>query len=429
MGGIMSLQLQSAVGLLAIPFLAWLMSERRADLAAAPTRRLVITGIVLQLVIAGAMLNVEVLRAALAWPAALVNTLQSVTNQGMRLVFGYLAGAPAPFEVTEPGNGFVLAFQALPIVLLISVLSRVLYHWGILQRVVHAVAWALRKTLGVGGPVGTSAAANIFVGMVEAPLLIRPYVSQLSRGGLFAVMTVGMATIAGTVLAIYASLLEPTLNDAAGHLVVASVISAPAALMLAALMVPDDATDVVQSPGPADGDEPSTSSAMDAVAQGTRDGLTLLASVVAMLVVMIALIALINEILGLVAEPLGMTLTLERIVGWGFAPLALLVGIPLSECVQAGQLLGIKTIANELVAFIELSATGADALSDRSRLILTYALCGFANFGSLGIMIGGLVSIAPGRRADIASLGVKSIIAGTLATMMTGAVVGVLTPG
>ena len=329
----------------------------------------------------------------------------------------------------RPETSFILAFQALPLILVISALAKLLYHWGILQRVVAAIGWVLQRSLGVTGPVGTSAAANVFVGMVEAPLLVRPYLAAMSRGGLFATMTVGMAGVAGTVLALYATMLEPVLPGAAGHLIVASVISVPAALMLAELMVPDGAapdkaevaTDIVV-------DDPPHSS-MDAIAQGTREGIELLVNVTAMLIVIVALVALANQLLGFVTAPLGLKLTIEQMLGWAFAPLAWLIGIPWSECVQAGSLLGVKTVLNELVAYLQLGQIPPGALSDRSRLILTYALCGFANFGSLGIMIGGMVAMVPARRAEIVSLGAKTIVSGTLATLMTAAVVGAMTPG
>src|SRR6185369_8150137 len=212
-----------------------------------------------------------------------------------------LAGAPAPFQSVNPQNSFILAFHALPLILVISALTKVLYHWGILQRVVHAVGWVLRRTMGVSGPVGTSAAANIFVGMVEAPLLVRPYLAAMSRGGLFATMTVGMAGVAGTVLALYATILEPLLPGAAGHLIVASVISVPAGLMLAELMVPDPVPPPSDAEPAADIviDDPSHSS-MDAIAQGTREGIELLVNVTAMLVVMVALVALANQLVGFV---------------------------------------------------------------------------------------------------------------------------------
>jgi len=426
----MWLQAQSVVGLIAIPLSAWALSERRAAIKPARLARILIAGIGLQVLIAGLMLNVPAARAAFDWADGLVAALQSATGSGMRLVFGYLAGGPAPYETVRPETSFILAFQALPLILVISALSKLLYHWGLLQRIVYAIGWILQRSLGVTGPVGTSAAANVFVGMVEAPLLVRPYLSSMSRGGLFATMTVGMAGVAGTVLALYATILEPLLPGAAGHLIVASVISVPAGLMLSELMVPDpeELSPAAQSAAEIIVDDPPHSS-MDAIAQGTREGIELLVNVTAMLVVMVALVALANQLMGLLTTPLGTKLTIEGVLGSLFAPLAWLLGIPWSECGKAGTLLGVKTVLNELIAYLQLAQIPGDVLASRSRLILTYALCGFANFGSLGIMIGGMVAMVPARRAEIVSLGAKTIISGTLATMMTAAVVGAMTPG
>src|SRR6185503_14434271 len=331
----MTLQAQSLIGLFAIPLIAWLLSERRTAIAPGRLARILIGGIGLQALIAGVMLNVPAARAVFDWAAGLVAALQVATNAGMRLVFGYLAGGPAPFDTVRPETSFILAFQALPLILVISALSKLLYHWGVLQKIVYAIGWVLQRSLGVTGPVGTSAAANVFVGMVEAPLLVRPYLATMSRGGLFATMTVGMAGVAGTVLALYATILEPLLPGAAGHLIVASVISVPAGLMLAELMVPDPAPSAGDAP-PADAeivvDDPPHSS-MDAIAQGTREGIELLVNVTAMLIVVVALVALTNQLLGFVTSPLGLTLTFEQMLGWAFAPLAWLIGIPWGECV------------------------------------------------------------------------------------------------
>lgn len=427
------LQLQSLIGLVALPLIAWALSEDRRAAASSRMLRFVVIGIAIQIAIAALMLNVAIVRALFEWPGHAVAALQAATNDGVRMVFGYLAGAPAPFEVTKPHNGFVLALNALPLILIVSVLSKLLYHWGILPLVVRGFAWALRKTMGVSGAVGTSAAANIFVGMVEAPLLVRPYLAGMSRGALFATMTVGMAGIAGTVLALYASILGPLVPGVAGHLIVASVISVPAALLLSALMVPDDAA-------PAGAVEPGAEAApleldgaprsgMDAIAQGTREGIDLVVSVAAMLIVAVALVALANMMLGAVARPFGVDISIEKLLGFCLAPVAWLIGIPAGESMAAGALIGVKTVLNEFVAFLQLTALSPDTLSPRSRLIMTYALCGFANLGSLGIMIGGLVAMAPSRRDDILSLGPRTIVSGTLATLMTAAVVGLLTRG
>ena len=431
----MAAQAQSLLGLIVIPLIAWALSERRGAVAPARLARLMLAGLALQVAIAGIMLNVPAVRIVFDLAAGLVTALQAATGAGMQLVFGYLAGAPAPFQVTNPQNSFILAFHALPLILVISALTKLLYHLGILQRVVRAIGWGLRRTMGVTGPVGTSAAANIFVGMVEAPLLVRPYLANMSRAGLFATMTVGMAGVAGTVLAVYASILQATVPGVAGHLIVASVISVPAALLLAELMVPHDPAKeaLTAAAGEPDSgviaiDDPPRSS-MDAIAQGTWEGVVLLANVAAMLVVAVALVALANQLLGLMTAPFGLQLTFQRLLGWAFAPLAWLTGIPWAESAQAGALLGVKTVLNEFLAYLQLAGLPPGALSERSRLILTYALCGFANFGSLGIMVGGITAMVPQRRAEIASLGAKTMVSGTLATLMTAAVVGLMTAG
>jgi concentrative nucleoside transporter, CNT family len=424
----MLLQAQSALGIVALPLMAWALSEKRRALPARRLLRIVLAGTLLQIAIAAIMLNVPASRALFDWAAGLVAALQAATNAGMRLVFGYVAGGPAPFPVTQPQHSFILAFQALPLILVISALSRLLYHWGALQWVVRSIGRGLRLALGVSAPVGISAAANIFVGMVEAPLLVRPYLQRMSRGGLFATMTVGMAGVAGTVLALYASILEPVLPGAAGHLIVASVISVPAALMLAELMVPQGAEQGAAEPAADILLEDPPHSSMDAIAQGTREGIELIVNVAAMLIVMVALVALANQLIAVAGRPFGLSATLEEMLGWLFAPLAWLIGIPLTESTRVGSLLGIKTVLNELIAYLQLAGGAGEALSPRSRLILTYALCGFANLGSLGILIGGMVALVPARRAEIVSLAARTLVSGTLATLMTAAVVGALTP-
>jgi CNT family concentrative nucleoside transporter len=314
--------------------------------------------------------------------------------------------------VTDTGATFVLAFRALPLVLVISALSALLFYWRILPAIVRALSLALEKLMRVGGVVGLSAAANIFVGMVEAPLFVRPYLARVSRGELFAIMVGGMASIAGTVLFLYAAILRPVLPDAVAHLLIASILSAPAALVIAFLMVPPE--------GAVTGGNielrSEASSSMDALTRGTLDGAQLLLNIVAMLVVFVALVALVN----LVIAPY----SLQGALGWALAPLAWLCGIPWSEARAAGALLGTKTVINELVAYVDLSKM--TELSERSRVLLTYALCGFANFGSLGIMIGGLGTMCPERRSEVVGLGLKSIVAGTLATCLTAANVALL---
>ena len=418
--------LQSLIGLLVIPALAWLLSEHQHRLTIRQAAKIAGVAVVLQLAVAIILTMIPGVRDAIGALSYGVAALQAATGQGAQLVFGYLAGGAPPFDVTAPQNSFVLGLQALPIILLMSVLSRLLYHWGILQRVIAGFAKFFERTMNVGGALAASAAANVFVGMVEAPLLVRPYLKEMGRGPLFAVMTVGMASVAGTVMVLYASFLEPTLPGATGQILIASILSAPAGLAIAKIMVP----------GGYDSQMPQTvqiqienvpRSTMDAIARGTQDGLKLLVAVAAMLLVMVALVALANTMLGAVTTPFGITLTFEKILGWLATPLAFLIGVPASEAVAAGELIGIKTVLNELLAYLQLAATPDTVIGERSRLILTYALCGFANLGSLGIMTGGLIAICPERYDDIVTLGPRTIVSGTLATMMTGAVIGLIT--
>jgi CNT family concentrative nucleoside transporter len=410
--------LQPLLGLVLIVALAWALSEDRR----AVRPRLIVGGIGLQLLLALLLLKLPPAKQAFLALNDLVLALQRATQAGTELVFGFLGGGAAPFETLYPENSFVLAFRALPLLLVISALSALLFFWRVLPVVVRGFAWLLRHTLGTGGPLGLSAAANVFVGMTEAPLLIRPYLAGLSRGALFGVMTCGMATVAGTVMVLYASILGTAIPDALGHILTASLISAPAALMIASILVPETG-DLDADPTPIASE---ARGAMDAITRGTLDAIPLWLNILAMLVVMVALVEIANQILGLLPAVAGETLTAQRILGWLMAPLVWLIGIPWSEATAAGALMGIKTVLNELVAYLELAAMPEGTLSERSEIIMTYALCGFANFGSLGIMIGGLGAMAPERRPEIVALGMKSILAGTLATLMTGAVVGLL---
>ena len=412
------LQLQGLVGLFTLVALAWGLSESRKDI----NWRTVVIGLLLQFALALILVELPVSRLLFLWLNNAVLAIELATMAGTSVVFGYLGGAPLPFEESFPGSSFVLAFRALPLVLVISALSSLLFYWRFLPLVVKGCSSLLQRTLGIGGALGVSAAANVFVGMVEAPLLVRPYLLQMTRGELFAVMTCGMSTIAGTVLVLYASILQPVIPDALGHILTASLISAPAALSVALLMVPHSGELTTGTLKPS----LQAQSAMDAIVHGTLEGLKLLLNIIALLIVFIAMVGIVNSCLGLLPFVDGTALTLQRLLGWLFAPLAWAIGIPWHESAVAGSLLGTKTILNELVAYLDLSALGAEDLSERSRLIMTYALCGFANLGSLGIMLGGMGAMAPERREEIVSLGFKSILSGTMATCMTGAVVGLL---
>ena len=413
--------LQSAFGVFVLIAIAWIVSEDRRAVAWKQAS----IGLLVTFATAVILLKVPGVSRVFSAINDAVDAISAASRAGTSFVFGYLGGGQLPFELKVPGAEFVLALQALPIVLVMSVLTTLLFHWRILPPIVRGFSWLLERTLKVGGAVGLSTAANIFLGMVEAPLFIRPYLATLTRSELFIVMTGGMAGIAGTVLVIYAIVLGPLIPDAAANLVIASVIGAPAAILVSLIMVPEKAdkraSDAVLEVGKV------ASSTMDAIVRGTAAGLELLLNICAMLIVLVALVHLANAIIGVLPSVGGAPITLQRLLGYVMAPVCWLMGIPWKEAVTAGALMGMKTILNEFIAYVELSKLPADALDPRSRLIMLYAMCGFANFGSLGIMIGGLATMAPERRDDIVSLGLKSIVSGTLATCLMGAIVGVLT--
>ena len=413
------MQLQSALGIVALIAFAWAISENRRVVS--PRR--VLVGLAISVILAVLFLKVPPVTRAFGSVNSAIDAVYAASRAGTSFVFGYIGGGALPYDLKDPGKEFVLAFTALPVVLLMSVLTTLLFHWGILPPIVKGFAFALNRTMGVGGAVGLSTAANIFVGHVEAPLFIRPYLAKLSRSELFVVMTGGMAGIAGTVLVLYAQFLKNAVPDAAGHLVIASVLGAPIAVMIGQIMVPDEKdvrTDSLEI------DEPVAESTMDAIAQGTAMGMTLLLNLIAMLTVFVALVTLVNIMLGALPLIGGEPITLERMLGFVMAPVCWLIGIPWAQAQTAGALMGIKTVLNELISYLEMSRLPADALDPRSRLIMVYAMCGFANFGSVGIMIGGLSVMAPERRSDIISLAMKSIVSGTISTLLMGAIVGVL---
>ena len=414
----MTLALQSALGFAALLALTWAISENRRTVP----WRIVISGVILMVVMAALLLKVPLFKQFFFSLNDGLMALEKATQAGTAFVFGYLGGGVIPFAEQPQTTSFILAFRALPLILVVSALSSLLFYWRVLPFIVRAISAFLEKTMGVGGAVGLSTAANVFVGMVEAPLIIRPYLQQMSRGELFIVMTGGMAGIAGTMMVLYASILGPVVPEAMGHILSASLITAPAAIVIAALMVPPAGAPTA---GTLDAAQESKS-AMDAITRGTVDGLALLLNIIAMLIVLIALVTLANLALGLLPDVGGTAVTLQRVLGAAMAPLVWLIGIPWAEAAHAGALMGSKTILNEFIAYREMAQLPAGALSERSRVIMTYALCGFANFGSLGIMIGGLATMAPSRRDEIVSLGLRSIVSGTLATMFAGAVVGAI---
>ena len=411
--------MRGLLGIAALLLLAWALSEDRFRVPI----RVVVVGVLLQFGLTLLFLKFPPAAAAFLYLNEAVEALQKATNAGTGFVFGYLGGGELPFAEIKPGSSFIFAFRALPMVLVVSALATLLFYWGVLQRIVQAFAWVLRRTVGVGGPLGLGAAVHIFVGHIEGPLLIRPYLLRMSRGELFALMSCGMAGIAGTVMVLYASLIGPVIPDALGNILVAAVVSTPAALAIAALMVPfqPQATTEGQL---AIADPPVSS--MDAIAKGTSDGIVFLVNIIASLVVVVALVALFNAILNLLPDIGGEPITLQRLFAYLFQPIMWLIGIPGPETLAAARLMSTKTVLNEFIAYVDFAKLAPDALSPRSRLILLYAMCGFANFGSLGILIGGMGAMVPERRAEIVQLGLRAILSGTLATCMSGAVVGLL---
>jgi concentrative nucleoside transporter, CNT family len=413
-------QLQSAIGILALLAIAWALSEDRR--AVSPRQAAI--GLAATCLTAVVLIKLPLVAGAFSAINDAVGAISEATRAGTSFVFGYLGGGPLPFDSRIPGAEFVLAFQALPIVLVMSVLTTLLFYWRVLPPIVRGTAWLLERTLRVGGAVGLSTAANVFLGMVEAPLFVRPYLKQMTRSELFLVMTGGMAGIAGTVLVLYATLLAPLIPDAAAHFVIASVLGAPAAILISLIMVPETADRLTG--GALDDPEMRAADTMDAIVRGTASGLELLLNIIAMLIVLVALVHLANAVLSLLPNVGGSSISLQRMLGLVMAPVCWLMGLPWSQAVTAGRLMGTKTVLNELIAYVELSKLGSDALDPRSRLIMLYAMCGFANFGSLGIMVGGLGTMAPERRDEINSLGLKSIASGTLTTCLMGAIVGLL---
>ncbi len=410
---------QGIAGILAFILFAWLLSDNRRKFPV----KLAFYGVASQVLIAIVLLKLPLFTNLFMQVNRAVLALEESTREGTSFVFGYVGGGDTPFEVTDPSATFILAFQALPLVLVVSALSAVLFYWKILPKIVGAFSWVLERGMRLGGAEGLGVSANIFVGMVESPLLIRPYIEKMTRSELFTLMTTGMATIAGTVMVLYASILRDTIPDIMAHILTASIISVPAAVVISKIIVPE-----TERPASArlDTTDPATS-AMDALTRGTISGMQLLLNIIGMIIVLVAIVHLVDLALGLLPDMGGEALSLQRMLGWLMAPVVWLMGVPWEQAPAAGSLLGTKTILNELIAYVRLSGLPEGTLDPKSLLIMSYALCGFANPGSLGIMIGGLGGIAPSRRDEIVSFGLRSISAGTLGSCMTGAVVGLFT--
>ncbi len=413
----LSLYGQAALGLLVFIAIALPFSTN----VRAINWRLVAIAVLLQFAICFLLLQVPVISAGFAYLTRAVNALSAATREGTTFIFGYLGGGDAPFSVTNPGSMVTFAFHVLPLVIVMSALSAILWYWRVLPVVIRSIAKVFERTLDTKGPAGLVATANIFVGQVEAPLLVRPYIARMTRYELLLLMTAGMSTIAGSVMVIYASMLGSMFDGVLGHLLTKSIMSVPASILFAHLLIPESAADheLKDPPRIYDG-------AMDAITRGTTDGMNIYLGILAVLLVLIAFVALVNSSIGLLPDVAGAALSLERIAGWIFAPLAWCLGIPWTEALTVGSLIGIKTVLNEFIAFIELSKIDPATLSERTRIIATYALCGFANISSIGIQIGGIGAMCPERKLDLAAVAPQALLAATLGTLMTAAIVSIV---
>lgn len=414
----MTLYLQALLGIAVFIAIVLPMSSNRRSI----NWKLIGIALALQFVICILLLKAPVIKEGLLYLNQAVGALGAATLKGSAFVFGYVGGGDTPFTITNPNAAVTFAFQVLPLVIVMSALSALLWYWRILPIVIRGISWIFERALGTRGPSGLVATANIFLGQTEAPLLVRPYLARMSRYELLLVMTAGMATIAGSVMVIYSAMLGAQFEGVLGHLITKSIMSVPASVLFAHMIIPDDngsSQDLQESPR-------IYQSAMDSITRGTSDGLALFLNIIAILIVLTAFVALANSIVSFLPMVGGEALTLERIAGWIFAPIAWLMGIPWSEAMTAGSLLGVKSVLNEFIAFIQLTSVPPEALSDRSRLITIYGLCGFANLASIGIQISGIGTMAPERRDDLASLAWPAFVAATLGSCMTGCIVGIV---
>ena len=416
---------RALLGIALIIGIAWAVSENRKKFP----WKIALGAVGIQFVFALILFGVPVIRDGLFAANNVVDSLIAATAAGTGFVFGPMLGTQAGWEGVAGQPGPIFALHLLPLIIVVAALSAILWHWRILRWVTKGFASIFKRFLGLGGSTSLAVSANVFMGMTEAPILIKPYIKSMTRSEVFILMTAGFATVAGSVLVLYGALLRDVLPNALGQLLAASLIAAPAAVALALIMVPET------SDAKKEVDEPSFEyeSTMDAFATGASDGLKILANIVTMLIAALALLYLVNAMLGAIPVDIGLDengepgrLSIELILGWIFSPLMYMIGVPMSEAAQSGSLMGIKTVLTEFIAFLELSNVPADEMTARTRMITAHAICGFANFGSIGILIGGLSIIEPERRTTFLELAWKTLLAGTLATCMSGAIVGAL---
>ena len=411
--------LQSLFGLAVIVGLCWAISEDRARFP----WKLTLGAVAVQAAIVLLIFGIPGADIVLNAITGSVDALSEATRHGTQFIFGYLGGGAQPYAVTDQGAMFVFAFEVLPLILVISALSALLWHWKILKWITHGFGFLFQRTMGLGGASALAVAANIFLGMIESPIVIRAYLDKLTRSELFLMMVVGLATVAGSTMVAYAAILSGVLPDAAGHVLVASIVSAPAGVALARILIPEK--EGVTAEGVDYGSALKYDSAIDAIVKGTADGLMVVLNISAVLIVFVALVALMNIMIGW-NDIGGAPLTLERMLGWLFMPVAWLIGVPWEEAGKAGWLLGVNLTLTEFVGFIELGKIPAGEMSERTRMLMTYALCGFANIGSVGITVTGLSVLMPDRREEVLGMVWKALLGGFLATLMSAAIVGAM---
>lgn len=421
-------QFRGVIGIALVLLIAWALSENRS---ARPTWLWLGGALLLQLAIALVVTRIPFVWTLVGYANSGVAAIEKATLVGSSYMFGYTGGAPIPF-LLKPGESepVIVAFQILPLIIVFSALAALLWHWGVLKAAVKGLSWAMRKTLGVSGVVGLGGGSSIFLGVVETPLVLKAWFARMSRSDLFSVMVIIMSTISGATLVLYATTLREVVPNAVGHMIVASLISLPAAIVIARLMVPpsdepeqDEASEAEQSAEP----ELAYESTMDAIIRGTTDGVQLVLAVIGVIIVIFALVNIVDQILALLPLVEGDPLTLRRVFGWAFAPLMWAIGIPWDQAVSAGSFMGTKAILNEYVAFLDLAAIEPGTLDPRSLVIVTYALSGFANLASVGLIVSTIGALSPQKRSEVASLGMKSWMAGNMASLMTGAVIGIVT--
>jgi CNT family concentrative nucleoside transporter len=409
---------RALIGIVLIYAVCWALSEKKKLLP----WKIILGATVLQFAFALVLFGIPVVRDILFQANNVVSGLQDATRAGTNFVFGYVGNNQAASELMGSSAPPLFFFQILPIIIVVAALSAMLWHWRILRWITNGFAAVFRRTMGLGGATSLAVSANVFMGMTEAPVLIRPYIKGMTRSELLIMMTAGFATIAGSVLVVYGAFLEGKMANPLAQLLTASIMAAPAAVAVALTLIPETTPADQRAQNP----DFNYASTMDAFSTGATDGLKIVFNIATMLIAALALLWLVNAGLGAFPDVLGAPLSIERILGWIFAPLMYMIGVPWSEAAQSGSLMGVKTVLTEFVAFIQLADVPVEAMDPRTRIITAHAICGFANFGSMGILIGGLSIVEPDRREDFLSLAWRTLLAGTLATCLSGAVVGAL---